>query len=317
VRRPADPFAWLALIAVYLAWGATYVAIRVAVRDMPALLVAGSRFLVAGALLWPIAQRFGPAEVRRADRMGLREWASCALVGLLLLVLGNGGVTVAERTVPAGTAALLVATVPLWMAVFARFLFGDRIGLAGTLGLFTGIVGVLVIVRPGGGGHAAGLAITLCAAAAWGLGSVLTRRLPLPRRPLAASAAEMITGGVVLLVGAAAAGDYAVSHWSAAATGAMVFLVFVGSMLGFTCYAYALARLPGPVVATYAYVNPVVAVLLGWVLLGERLSWTTAGGAAFVVASVVLTVSGRRPPAPETRPSPAQAPDYPLSRPSR
>jgi drug/metabolite transporter (DMT)-like permease len=303
MRKTGDALAWAALLVVYVAWGATYVAIRVAVEHLPPVLAAGIRFLVAGLLLWPLASRVPPPGGRGTDRMGWRQWAGCAVVGILLLAVGNGGVSVAEQTVPAGTAALLVATVPLWMAVFGRVLFGVRIPPVAGVGLLVGIAGVGVIVRPGSGGPVGGLLLTLGASAAWGLGSVLSRHLPLPARPLLTSTGEMLTGGLALLLFAGAIGEDSTGGWSGSAVWAMVYLVLGGSILGFTCYAYALARLPTSAVSTYAYVNPVVAVVLGWVLLDEHLSWGTALGAALVVVSVALTVTAR-PARPARRSAP-------------
>lgn len=283
--------AWLSLVVVYIAWGSTYVAIRVAVRDIPPLSLAGIRFAIAGLLLWPVAVRSGPPALRAADRPGAAQWGACALVGVLLLVGGNGAVTIAEKTVPAGLAALLVATVPLWMAVIGAIAFGDRITPGAVAALVVGGAGVAVIVHPSGTAHLGGLVIVVAGAASWALGSLLAPRLPLPRRALLSSALEMLVGGVVLLALAAALGEFGRFHtWSGTTILSMIILVVAGSWLGFTCYAYALTSLPAQVVSTYAYVNPVVAVALGWLLLDERLSWGTAGGAALIVGSVAATV---------------------------
>lgn len=295
---PGRPLlAWLSLVVVYIAWGSTYVAIRVAVRDIPPMSLAGIRFTVAGLLLWPVAVRSGPPALRAADRAGLSQWAACAVVGVLLLVGGNGAVTIAEKTVPAGLAALLVATVPLWMAVIGAVLFGDRITPSAVVALLVGGAGVALIVHPSGTAHLGGLLIVVAGAASWALGSLLAPRLPLPRRALLSSALEMLVGGVVLLAIAATIGEFGRFHaWSGTTILSMITLVVAGSWLGFTCYAYALTNLPAPIVSTYAYVNPVVAVALGWLLLDERLSWGTAGGAALIIGSVAATVvlrSGR------------------------
>lgn len=285
--------AWVSLVVVYVAWGSTYVAIRVAVREIPPFTLAAIRYLIAGARLWPIAIRSGGA-LRATDRPGARQWAAGALIGVLLLVGGNGGVTVGEQHVQAGLAALLIATVPLWMAVDGRLLFRAPIGSTVAVGLLVGIGGVAVLVRPAAHSGRTGMLICLVAAALWGLGSVAAPHLPLPQRPLVSSAIETLTGGAVLLMIGAVSGEFGRLHAVSAETlWAMVFLVFGGSLLGFTAYAHVLARLPAPVVSTYAYVNPLVAVLLGWALLGEQLSGADAIGAALIVAAVVAVVASR------------------------
>ncbi|MBV9823755.1 MAG: EamA family transporter [Actinobacteria bacterium] len=293
--------AWTALVVVYVVWGSTYLAIRVGVRDLPPGILAGARYLLAGLLLYPIAIASGPAELRTEDRPNRAQWAGCAVVGVLLLVFGNGGVTVAEQTVPSALAAVLVATVPLWMVLFGVLLQRDRVRPLAALGLVVGLAGVAVLA--GGGplsGHLAGVLVILGASASWGLGSVLGHRLPLPRRALLGAAMQMLVAGVVLLAVAAAGGEFSRVHWAAVHASswwAFAWLVVPGSIVGFTAYGYALAQLPRPTVATYAYVNPVVAVALGVLLLNEAFTLRAALGTALVVGSVVLTV--RRPAAAE------------------
>jgi drug/metabolite transporter (DMT)-like permease len=292
--RQGQLLAWSALAAVYVLWGSTYLAIRIGVRDIPPGMLAGLRYLAAGAILYPVAARAGRAELRDADRPGRREWLGSALVGLLLLVIGNGGVTLAEKSLPSGLAAVLVATVPLWMVVFAVPLQRQRVTLRAAAGLVAGLAGVAVLV--GGGGAGAGLgavAVILAAAASWGLGSVVSKRLRLPRRALLAAAMEMLVAGTVLLILSAVTGEAGRMHWgdiSAGSWAALVWLVIPGSVLGFTAYGYALAHLPLATVSTYAYVNPVVAIILGVLVLSERLTIREGLGALLVVASVALTL---------------------------
>ncbi|HUZ23972.1 MAG TPA: drug/metabolite exporter YedA [Streptosporangiaceae bacterium] len=286
--------AWAALVVVYIVWGSTYLAIRVGVRDLPPAMLAGVRYVVAGVILYPVAARTGGDQLRAQDRPGRREWLGSALVGLLLLVVGNGGVTLAERSLASGLAAVLVATVPLWMVVFALPLQGQRVSALGAAGLLLGLTGIAVLVSGGpAAGRAADVLIVLVAAASWGFGSVLSRRLRLPRRALLAAAMEMLAAGVVLLIVALASGEAGQVHWSgvpASSWLALAWLVVPGSILAFTAYGYALAHLPLATVSTYAYVNPVVAVVLGVLLLHERLTLREAAGALLVVASVALTL---------------------------
>ena len=173
---------WIALGIVYLVWGSTYLAIRVGVEHLPPLLLAGTRYVIAGALLYPIARRASaatPATANGAARPGAKAWLACAVVGLLLLFAGNGGVSVAETRLPSGVAALLVATVPLWMIVFAWPVEHQRVTVRAAAGLAIGLVGVAVLVGAGlSGGGMSGVFIVLGASAAWGLGSVLSHRLP-------------------------------------------------------------------------------------------------------------------------------------------
>ena len=310
--RPAlSPAAlsWLALGVVYVVWGSTYLAIRVGVEHLPPLFMAGARYLIAGSLLYPVARRSAardadagdvapsrPAGQRRgphAARPGLRAWLAGAVVGLLLLVAGNGGLTVGETTLPSGLAAVLVATVPLWMIVFARLRQHQRITLKAALALAVGLAGVAVLVGAAAGGDARGVIIVLGAAAAWGLGSVLSHQLALPSHAMLAAAIEMLVGGVVLLAIAAGAGEFSRIAWSAipvSSWAALAYLIGPGSIVAFTAYGYALSHLPATTVSTYAYVNPVVAVLAGIVFLGEQFTWREGLGAALVVGSIVITL---------------------------
>jgi drug/metabolite transporter (DMT)-like permease len=292
-------WAWLALLTVYLVWGSTYLAIRVGVRDLPPGVLAGTRYLLAGGLLYPLAIRSGGAKLRATDRPGRRGWVSCAIVGVLLLVFGNGGVTVAERHIASGLAAVLVATVPLWMVGFGVLIEGTRISLRAGLGLAIGLAGVAVLA---GGGSLAGnisdVVIVLGASAAWGLGSVLGHHLELPARILLAAAMEMLVAGVVLLVIAGCSGEFAevhLSHVGATSWLALAWLIVPGSILAFSAYGYALSRLPLSTVSTYAYVNPVVAVALGAILLSEPITARGAAGTALVVGSVILTLHRAKP----------------------
>jgi drug/metabolite transporter (DMT)-like permease len=289
---------WIALGIVYVVWGSTYLAIRVGVGHLPPLLLAGTRYVIAGALLYPIARRASAGSPGTADggaRPGARAWLACAVVGVLLLSAGNGGVSVAETRLPSGVAAVLVATVPLWMIVFAWPVERQRVTARSAAGLAIGLAGVAVLVGAGlSGGGMSGVFIVLGASAAWGFGSVLSHRLPVPGHAMLAASIEMLAGGVVLLAVAAATGEFSRVHWSAVPATAWIALAYLigpGSILAFTAYGYALSHLPVATVSTYAYVNPVVAVLAGIVFLGEQFSWREGLGAALVVVSVVIILN--------------------------
>ncbi len=328
-RQPGAPapagaswLPWAALVVVYVVWGSTYLAIRVGVETIPPLLLAGVRYLLAGAVLYPVAVRLGGAAVRESDRPGRRQWGGAAVVGTLLLSLGNGGVTYAEQTVPSGLAALLVATVPLWMVAFDRLLNGTPVSTRAAVALVLGLAGVAILSQPGSpGSDSVGIAVVLGAAASWGLGSVLAGRLALPSRPLLGTAREMLVGGVVLLTAAVARGelaDLALDEVSGRSVIALLYLVGPGSLLALSAYVLALQRLPTSTVATYAYVNPVVAVLLGALIAGEDVGATTLLGGAVIVLAVAVVVSeeGRRRKS-AGLPKPADAPYTPEERQGR
>jgi drug/metabolite transporter (DMT)-like permease len=216
-----------------------------------------------------------------------------AVVGTLLLAFGNGGLSYAEQTLPAGLAALLVASVPLWMALADLVINGRRLRPAGWAALVAGLAGIAVLAQPHGHGRLLPVLIVLGAALSWGVGSVLAGRLPAPPSPLLGSAMEMLAGGLVLVALAAATGEVKPVHPSGASLLAFVYLIGPGSLLALTCYVIALRRLPVSVVSTYAYVNPVVAVGLGALLLGERLTPAALLGGVIVVGSVALLLTNR------------------------
>jgi drug/metabolite transporter (DMT)-like permease len=293
IRLPA---AWAALVVVWVVWGSTYVALRVGDESIPPLALAGVRYLAAGAVLLPVALRAGGPAARAADRPGPRQWLGMAVVGVLLLAFGNGSVTVAERTIPAGLAALLVATVPIWMVLADRVLNGTRPPPAAWLALVAGIAGIAILARPPGHGSPVPVLLVLAGSLSWGTGSVLAGRLPGPARPLLGSAMQMLAGGALLTVAAAATGELSRLHpglVSGRSLLALLYLIGPGSLLAMTCYLVALRGLPTASVSTYAYVNPVIAVGLGAALLGERLTPATLAGGTVVLASVALLLAGR------------------------
>ena len=307
----ADFSAWAVLLVVWLVWGSTYLAIRVADESIPPFAMAAARYLTAGAVLYPFA-RLGsrrrqaaaaeptvpdgrPASSRLAPSR-LAQWGGMAVVGTLLLAFGNGGVSYAEKTLPSGLAALLVASVPLWMALADRVINGRRIPMRGWIALVLGLAGIAVLARPSANGAVLPVLVVLGASVSWGIGSVLAGRLPAPASPLVGSAMEMLTGGIVLTGLAAVTGELSrtdPAHVSAQSLLGLLYLIGPGSLLALTCYVIALRRLPTAVVSTYAYVNPVVAVSLGALFLGERPTLATLLGGLVVVLSVALLLIRR------------------------
>ncbi|MFF8803501.1 EamA family transporter [Streptomyces omiyaensis] len=294
-RRRITGAVWAALAIVYVVWGSTYLGIRVVVETVPPFLASGSRFLAAGLLLAAlVAWRHGPAALK-ADR---RRLGSAALVGLLLILGGNGLVNLAETTVPSGLAALLVAAVPVWV-VLLRTATGERPGPGAYGGVLIGMGGLAVLTLPGLSGEIGigGVLTVVVAALLWALGTVSSARLPMPANPFTASVYEMLAGGL----GGIAVGLLRGEHRgfdpgavSASSWGALAYLIVFGSLIAFTAYAWLLQSAPVSLAATYAYVNPVVAVLLGALILGEALTWPILLGGAIVVAAVCLIVSTER-----------------------
>lgn len=297
-QAPARPaMIWTALAVVYVVWGSTYLGIRVMVEaGVPPFLGMGLRFLTAGLLLLGFLWlRHG----RERIRVGRRELRGSAVMGLLLLVLGNGMVAVAEQTVPSGLAALIVGAISLWF-VLLQVAGGQRPPLLTWAGVLVGLAGVAVICLPRGGidgVEAWGIGVLLFATVSWAFGSYFSPRLGLPRHAMVASAYEMLTGGVVLLLVSAASGELGSLEPAAVpAEGwlALGYLVLLGSLLGYTAYGYLLANAPLSLIGTYAYVNPVVAVVLGWAVLSEPVTSIMLVGGALVVGGVVLVVNGER-----------------------
>lgn len=302
---------WVALAIVYVVWGSTYLGIDLAVRTIPPFLMAALRFLIAGGLLYAWAIRRGDA----SDRPTARHWLSAFLIAAPMLAVGNAAVGWAEQTLDTGTASLIIASVPLWMALLDRVFYAQRLARAVVLGLVIGFAGVGLLVAPGGTGGAGSRPafVLVFASLAWAIGSLYSRHAPLPQRPLVGAAMQMLAGGLLLTVVAAAGGELGRVHPGSISLESwlgLAYLVGAGSLLGFTAYMWLLRAAPTSLVGTYAYVNPVVAVLLGTVLLGEPLGWRTLIGGGIIVASVALIVRAPKPsraPAVEPRPTAAAA----------
>ncbi len=286
---------WAALAVVYVVWGSTYFAIRIAVRTMPALLMASARYLVAGVVLYAWASRRGD---RHGDRPTRRQWAAALVLGGLLLLGGNGGVSWAEQHISSGLAALLVGAVPLWMGLIDRVGFRRRLGWRAIAGLVAGFAGLALLVGGsiGGRADAAGVGVVVAASVCWAAGSIFSRHAPLPARALVGTAMELVAGGVLLAIVGLATGEASRVHpdrISTASILALAYLIVFGTWLAFSAYAWLLRNAPTSLVSTYAYVNPVVAVLLGWAFLSERVTPTTLAAGGVIVAAVALIVSGR------------------------
>ena len=294
---PSTAMVLAAFAAVYIVWGSTYLAIRVAIETLPPLLMAGARFLLAGGILFAVMRLRGePAPTRR-------QWLSTSIVGMLLLMFGNGGVVLAERTVPSGVVALLVAMVPMWM-VLLEWLRpgGSRPTLQTVAGLLIGFAGIVLLIGPAGfaGGDRVdplGALLVTIGAAAWAAGSIYSRGAQLPRSALVATGMEMGWGGFWLLLAGTVRGEWASvapSTFTTESVLAFLYLVAFGSLVGFTAYIWLLGVSTPARVSTYAYVNPVVAVVLGWAFLDEPLTARVLAAAAVIVLAVAVITTGKR-----------------------
>ena len=296
----AHPPRWKTLVAfaiIYFVWGSTFYAIRVGVHEVPPLLLAAARFTIAGAALfiWALAQ---------GERLPSRpEWAATAVVALLIFVVDYGILFWAEQRVPSGTAAVILATIPAFMALCEiTLLRTERLTLRLGLALLIGLGGVVVLVDPalGMGGapvYTLGAAGLLVSAVSWSSASVLSKRLPMPASKVMSAAAQMLVGGLLLCVVAAAAGEERGFHPGGVSTGAWIalaYLIVAGSIVGFTAYTWLIHHQSPTKVGTYAYVNPVVAVVLGHFLGGEVLDHRTVMGTVLVLFSVIVITTRRK-----------------------
>jgi drug/metabolite transporter (DMT)-like permease len=307
---------WTALVTVYIVWGSTYLAIRFAVESMPPFLMASVRFLIAGAILYIWRRLAG-------DRTPSRiEWRSAAIVGLLLLTGGNGNVVWAEQRVASGVAALIVGSAPIWMVTIDALRPGGRkVNFQTWLGVIIGFIGIVFLVNPwsaNGGAYdldRIGVLSLLLGAFLWAVGSLYSRRAKLPGSPLLGTGMEMLAGGLGLLVLGTLTGEWArldLSAITARSIWGLVYLIFFGALLGFVAYTWLLRNAPTPLVSTYAYVNPLVAILLGSLLASEPLTPTILISAVIVLSSVALINSSRSNRAmdlPEPEPTPVSGDD--------
>jgi len=274
--------------AVYVLWGSTYLGIRFAVETIPPFLMAGTRHLVAGVILYAFARRRG------APPPTARHWKAAAGIGALLLLGGNGLVSWAEQRVASGPAALIVASVPIWMVLLSAAQERRRPSVAVLCGLALALAGIALLVLPNGAGRAVELlpaGALLLAALSWSVGSLWSRRAPLPKATLLATAMEALAGGAALWIAGLAGGEGASLHVSAITARsafALAYLVVAGSILGFSAYVWLLTVSTPERVSTYAFVNPIVAVAFGVMLAGERLTPRIALASAVIVSAVAL-----------------------------
>jgi drug/metabolite transporter (DMT)-like permease len=311
-RQPSTAAVVGALLVVYVVWGSTYFAIALMIETLPPLLSAGVRYataglLVVGALLAHARFRRGAASL---ERPSAAHWRSAAIVGVLLLLGGNGGVVLAELHIPSGMAAVLVATVPIWLAIFDAIVTRRRPSGLVIGGLVAGIGGVAVLLVPLEGLDQldpVGVGLVVGAAISWALGSMVARHAPLPRSGLLVTGMEMLAGGAALVLAGSLLGEIGrtnVAAFSLASLLALGYLVVFGSIVAFTAYTWLLANVPVSTVGTYAYVNPIVAVALGAVFLAEPITLRTVVATVVIVGAVVAMVSGRPRLAEETGPDP-------------
>jgi drug/metabolite transporter (DMT)-like permease len=288
---------WLALAVLYVVWGSTYLGIAIAVDTIPPFLMAAARFLLAGLVL------FGWTLLRGSlVRPSRREWRDSAIVGTLLLGGGMGMVAWGEQTIPSGITALVVAMMPVWVAVIGHVFLGERLPRLTIAGIVVGFVGVGILVGPtalGGAGalDPLGLGAVLLSPVSWSIGSLYaSHRAVLPRQPLVATGAQMVAGGLVLTLMGTLSGEIArlsLPTISGPSLAAFLYLVVIGSLLAFTAYGWLLRVAPLPFIATYAYVNPVVAVILGAIVLREPIEPRTVAAGAIIVAAVAIIVTAR------------------------
>lgn len=303
--RPSRARVLAAFATVYLVWGSTYLAIHYAIATLPPLLMAATRFLVAGALLYAWLRMRGAAQ-----RPSGAQWRWASLAGVLMLGGGNGAVVWSEQRLPSGVVALVVATVALWIVVLEWLRPGGRRPPAlVSVGVVLGLVGVAVLVGPGdvgrGGLDPLAIGVLVAASLSWAAGSLLSRAAGMPRPALLGAAMQMLAGGAGLLVAGVVAGETTRLHLAttnATSLAALAYLVVVGSLVGYSAFVWLVTHVAPARAATYAYVNPVVAVLLGWAIAGERLDARVLAASAIIVAAVALvTVGQARTPATSAR----------------
>lgn len=290
----------VALLIVYVVWGSTYLGIALMIETLPPLLAAGVRYLTAGVLLTLLVYLW--ARLRGADppeRPTRRQWRSAFVIGTLLLMGGNGFVVLAEQFIPSGVAAVVIATVPIWLAVFDALLTRRRPSRLVVGGLAAGLIGVGVLLAPVGGLeriNPLGVGLVCIAAVSWAAGSLYARRAEMPRSGLLGSGMEMFAGGIVLAIVGSLLGEIGqldVASVSLRSVAALGYLVVFGSIIAFSAYIWLLNNVPVSTVGTYAYVNPIVAVALGAIVLAEPITLRTGVAAVVIIAAVVAMVSGR------------------------
>ena len=284
---------WLALVTVYVVWGSTFVALAIVIRDLPPFLAMSVRHLIAGTVLLLVAL---PRGDRERDRIGRPQVIAAFIFGGLLFVTGHGALAWAQQTVPAGVAALLVGTIPIWMALFDRVAFGRRLPATAYVGIAVGFAGLAFLFDPFGKGSVdrIGALVIVLSAMCWAIGSLYSRGAPLPHRPLVSAGLASLCGGIILAGYSVVSGEIGEADWTSDAVLALAYLIVMGSFVGFTAYVWLLRVAPISLVSTYAYVNPIVAVALGWLILDEQITaqMAVAGAAVLVSVAVILRFGG-------------------------
>jgi drug/metabolite transporter (DMT)-like permease len=289
--------AWIALVAVYIVWGSTYLAIRFAIETIPPFLAAGLRFLVSGAILYVWQRASGVPAPKKV------EWRSAAIIGLLLLAGGTGDLTWAESRIPSGIASLFIATVPLWMVVLDAIRpKAKRANWLVWVGVVMGLAGTALLANPWQTHTSSppldplGIGVLIFASLSWSIGSLYSRKAPLPEAPLLGAGMEMLMGSLGLFIFASLLGEWSQFHPQAISmrsVGGVLYLIVFGSGIGYVAYTWLLRRAPTHIVSTYAYVNPVVAILLGSFVGHEPLEKLEIISAIIIIASVVLITTAR------------------------
>jgi drug/metabolite transporter (DMT)-like permease len=285
---------WGALAIVYVVWGSTFAAIELAVRTIPPFMVMSVRHLIAGTVLlaWGLAR--GPRE-----RIGKPQIVAAFIFGGLLFLCSHGSLAWAQQRIPSGVAALLIASIPLWVALLDRAFFGKRLSRRAILGLAVGFGGVALLVDPTGGTiDTLGALVAVLGAGTWAAGSLYSRDAPLPEGPLLSAGLASLAGGLLLAIVALVSGEVSSFHPSQVSGESLfgeVYLIVMGSFVGLTAYVWLLKNAPISLVATYAYVNPVVAVLIGWAFLDEVFSPSIILAGAAIVTAVAMIVTASTP----------------------
>jgi drug/metabolite transporter (DMT)-like permease len=292
------PKAWAALIAVYIVWGSTYLAIRFTIETIPPFISAGIRFLISGAILYTWRRLSGDPAPNKV------EWRAASIVGLLLLLGGNGALVWAEQRVPSGIASLFIATVPLWMVIIDSLRRGGtRANWITWLGVLIGLTGIALLANPWQTHSAAsppldllGIIVLVIGALSWSIGSLYSRNARLPDSPLLGTGMEMLAGSVSLFAFATLVGEWKQFNLAAVSirsVSGLTYLIIFGSGIGFVAYTWLLRNAPTSIVSTYAYVNPIVAILLGSVFANEPLETIEIISAAIIIAGVVLITTSK------------------------
>lgn len=281
----------LAFAAVYIIWGSTYLGIRIAIESIPPFLMAGTRFVIAGSILYIIAR------IKSNEKLTLIHWRSGLIIGGLLLLGGNGGVVWAEQFVPSGLTALLVSTVPIWIIIMNWMLpNGEKITLKTVIGVFLGFIGLFLLVNPhdltkSGGVDLIGAGVLLFATFTWAIGSIYSNHAVLPKSKIMTVAIEMISGGILLLIFSFITGDvskFSIEEVSTRSVLSLIYLIIFGSIIAFTAYMWLLGAAGPSKATTYAYVNPVVALLLGWFFVDEIITMEIVIAMVIILTAVAL-----------------------------